>query len=186
MAKIDSPDVSSFYMNPSAYSQVKEEAKKTRGRSVRRGGETDFSKVFESVRGKTADDLGPLQNLPVSEETVNFLMDEVRSAGDILKERPLPGEILRYKQAVRNFMHYVVKNNYVLEHETGLPNYAKPGYRGSRGTEESRNAREYIKIRVIDKKLEDMAAMLLTSQMNQLKLAASLEEINGLLVDLLQ
>jgi uncharacterized protein YaaR (DUF327 family) len=38
----------------------------------------------------------------------------------------------------------------------------------------------------VDKKLEDMAAMLMTSQMSQLELLARLEEITGLLVDLLQ
>jgi uncharacterized protein YaaR (DUF327 family) len=173
MAKIDSSDVSSFYMNPSAYSQVKEEAKKTRGRGVRRSGETGFSKLFESIRGKTADELGPLQDLPVSEETVNFLMDEVRSAGDTLKDHPLPEEILRYKQAVRNFMHYVVENSYAIHTSTTMLRKRK-------------NLKPNVTVQVVDKKLEDLAAMLLTGQMSQLKLAASLEEINGLLIDLLQ
>jgi uncharacterized protein YaaR (DUF327 family) len=39
---------------------------------------------------------------------------------------------------------------------------------------------------VIDKKLEDLAAMLLSSQMRQMELVSRLEEIKGLLVDLLQ
>jgi uncharacterized protein YaaR (DUF327 family) len=158
-------------MNPSAYSQVKGEAKKTRG--VRRSGKTAFSEVFETIRGKTADELGPLQNLPVSEETVNLLMDEVRSAGDALKDRPLPDEILHYKQAVRNFIHYVVENSYAINTSTTM-------------LRKKKNLKPNVTIQVIDKKLEDMAAMLLTSQMSQLKLAAGLEEINGLLVDLLQ
>jgi uncharacterized protein YaaR (DUF327 family) len=171
MAKIDSTDVPSFYMNPSAYSQVKGEAKKARG--IRRSGKTAFSEVFETVRGKTADELGPLRDLPVSEETLNLLMDEVRSAGDALKERPLPDEIIRYKQAVRNFMHYVVENSYAINTSTTM-------------LRKKKNLKPNVTIQVIDKKLEDMAAMLLTSQMSQLKLAASLEEINGLLIDLLQ
>ncbi|MDR1587335.1 MAG: YaaR family protein [Treponema sp.] len=171
MAKIDSTDVPSFYMNPSAYSQVKGETKKARG--IRRGVETGFSEIFESIRGKTADELGPLRDLPVSEETVNLLMDEVRSAGDALKDRPLPDEILRYKQAVRNFMHYVVENSYAINTSTTM-------------LRKKKNLKPNVTIQVIDKKLENLAAMLLTGQMSQLKLAASLEEINGLLVDLLQ
>jgi uncharacterized protein YaaR (DUF327 family) len=184
MAKVDTGDIPSFYMNPQAYSQVKTDAKK--GRGIRRTGEKDFSRVFEDIRAKTAEELGPLVDMPVSEETVNYLMDEVRSTGSALMDRPLPDEIMRYKQAVRNFMHYVVKNGYTVEHEAGIPKFLRPGYKGSRGTPESQDQKRYIKVQVIDKKLEDLAAMLLSGQKERLKLAARLEEINGLLVDLLQ
>ena len=182
MAKVDT-DVTSLFMNPASYSQVKEE-KKTK--STGRTGKTEFSRIFEDLRGKTADELGPLENLPVSEETINYLMDEVRSAGDTLRNRPFPDEILRYKQAVRNFMHYVVNNCYSLDYETGIPKFLKPGYQGPRGTDEARRQVTYTKIQVIDTKLEDMAAMLLSSQVQQLELASRLEEITGLLIDLMQ
>ena len=182
MAKVDT-DVPSFYMNPSAYTHVKDD-KKTKG--TKRSGKTEFARVFDEIRGKAAGELGPLESLPVSEETLNELMDEVRSTGDTLRNRPFPSEILRYKQAVRNFMHYVVENCYSLDHEAGIPKFLKPGYTGSRGTDEARKRFTYTKIQVIDKKLEDMAAMLLSSQMPQLELASRLEEIKGLLIDLLQ
>ena len=187
MAKVDG-DVPSFYMNPSAYSHVKEETKKNRlgGSALKRSDKAEFSRIFEEIRGKTAGDIGPLLNLPVSEETLDFLMDDVRSTGDTLRNRPFPDEILRYKQAVRNFMHYVVENSYSLQHEEGIPKFLKPGYKGPRGTPEAMKQITYTKIEVIDKKLEDLAAMLLSSQMPQLEIAARLEEIKGLLIDLLQ
>ena len=186
MAKVDNTEIPSFYMNPSAYSQVKGDGKKTKGREIRRRDGLNFSRVFDDARAKAADELGPLREMPVSEEAVNLLMDDVRSSGDILKSRPFPEEIMRYKQAVRNFMHYVVKNNYTLEHEDGIPNFLRPGFKGQRGSLDAMKGRSYTKIQVIDKKLEDLAAMLLSSQMPQLELAARLEEISGLLVDLLQ
>ena len=188
MAKVDSTDTPSFYMNPAAYAPVKGDTKKSKaGRpGLRQSGKTDFSRVLEDIRGKTADELGPLQDLPVSEETVSFLMDEVRSAGDALRDRPFPDEIIRYKQTVRNFMHYVVENGFTLEHEAGIPKFLKPGYSGPRGTPEAMKQNRYTKIQVIDKKLEDLAAMLLSGQRQQLNLAARLEEIQGLLVDLLR
>ena len=186
MAKVDT-DVPSFYMNPSAYSQVKDDKKTRAARPGLKGaGKTEFSRIFDKIRGSTAGELGPLADLPVSEETLNFLMDEVRSAGDGLRNRPLPDEIIRYKQAVRNFMHYVVENCYSLDHETGIPRKFRGGYNGPRDTPEAMNRLTYTKIQVIDKKLEDMAAMLLSSQMPQLELASRLEEIKGLLIDLLQ
>ena len=185
MAKVDNTDVSSLFMNPSAYSQVKGNAKKEKGKAIRRSS-SSFSRVFGEFRAKTADELGPVRDLPVSEETAIKLMDDVHQAGSVLRDRPFPDEIIRYKQAVRNFMHYVVKNGFTLEHEAGLPRFMKPGFTGKRGTDESREQKQYTKIQVIDKKLEDMAAGILSGQADQLKLIARLEEINGLLIDLLQ
>ena len=174
-------------MNPAVYSQAKkEEYKKTRAARPGAAGKTEFSRIFDEIRGKTAGELGPLLNLPVSEETLDFLMDEVRSTGDSLHSRPFPDEIIRYKQAVRNFMHYVVEHCYKLDHETGIPKFLRPGYKGPRGTPEAMKQITYTKIEVIDKKLEDLAAMLLASQATQLELASRLEEIKGLLIDLLQ
>jgi uncharacterized protein YaaR (DUF327 family) len=181
MARVDG-EVPSLYMNPAVYSQVKKEEPK-KAKNAGHSGKIEFSRIFEEIRGT---ELGPFLDLPVTEETLTFLMDEVRSAGDNLRNRPFPDEIMRYKQAVRNFMHYVVENCYRLDHETGIPKFLKPGYKGPRGTPESMKQITYTKIEVIDKKLEDLAAMLLSSQMTQLEIASRLEEIKGLLIDLLQ
>ena len=186
MAKVDGADTS-FYMNPAAYAQVKpDRAGDKKNKGIRRGEKTAFSRFFDDLRGMTADELGPLRDLPASEDSVNFLMDDVRSAGDILHSRPFPEEIIRYKQAVRNFINYVVKNAYTLEHEKGIPKFLKPGFTGQRGTDEAMSQKRYTKISVIDKKLEDLAAMLLSNQARQLELTSRLEEIRGLLIDLLQ
>jgi uncharacterized protein YaaR (DUF327 family) len=183
MAKIDAPDPSGIFLNPAAYSQLKAETKKARGRPVRGTQKTPFSQLLEDEKNAA---LGPVPDLPVSEETLNRLMDDVRSAGDELRNRPFPGEILSFKKAVRNFMFYVVENGYQVHESAGVPKFLKPGFKGARGTPESQERRVYVQVQVIDKKLEDMAAMILTSQMDRLELAARLEEITGLLVDLLQ
>jgi len=183
MAKVDVTDTS-FYMNPAAYAQTKPEEKKAKG--IRKGDRTEFSRIFDDLRGKTAEQLGPLNELPVSDDTVNYLMDEVRDAGDTLKSRPLPEEIMRYKQAVRNFINYVVKNCYSMEHDEGIRNKLKPGFKGPRSSPEADNRKGYTKIQIIDKKLEDLAAMLMSSQMRQMELVSRLEEIRGLLIDLMQ
>jgi hypothetical protein len=48
------------------------------------------------------------------------------------------------------------------------------------------NNKKYTSIQVIDKKLEDLAAMLLRNQGQHIDMLSSLEEIKGLLIDLLQ
>jgi uncharacterized protein YaaR (DUF327 family) len=187
LAKVDT-DVQSFYMNPSAYTHVKDEGKKSKvsRTGLPHGDKTGFSRILDEIRGRTAGDIGPLHELPVSEETVNLLIDEVRSTGDTLRDRPFPDEILRYKQAVRNFMHYIVENAYSKTTEAGIPGFLKPGFKGQRGTLESRKQIAYTKIQVIDAKLEELAKRLLTSQMPQMEIASRLEEIKGLLIDLMQ
>jgi uncharacterized protein YaaR (DUF327 family) len=177
---VDGTDPTVF-LNPSAYTHVKDEKKTKASGNVKK-----FSTIFDDLRGKTAEELGPLKDLPVSDDTVNLLMDEVRSTGDTLKSRPLPEEILRYKQAVRNFINYVVQNAYSMEMEAGTQNKFKPQFKGKRGTPEADERKLYAKIQVIDKKLEDLAAMLISSQIRQLETVSRLEEIRGLLVDLLQ
>jgi uncharacterized protein YaaR (DUF327 family) len=182
MAKIEADP--SVFMTPSAYTRVKNE-KKTE--DSKRGGKTRFSPIFDDITGKS--DTGPLglpPNLPVSEETLNLLMDGVRSAGDSLRERPFPDEILLYKKAVRDFMHYVVKNCYSLDHVAGIQKFEKPGYKGPLWDSEAKKRLVYTKIEGIDKKLEDLAAMLLSGQTRQLEIASRLEEIKGLLVDLME
>ncbi|MDR0623830.1 MAG: YaaR family protein [Treponema sp.] len=183
MAKIELPDPAGFHLNPAGHAPVRTETKKNRARGVRDSRKAAFSTLLDAEKSA---ELGPLPDLPVSEETVNQLMDDVRSAGDELRNRPFADEILRYKRAVRNFMHYVVEHGYQVRESEGIPKFLKPNYRGLRGTPESRERKAYVQVQVIDKKLEDMAAVILNSQISQLELAARLEEITGLLIDLLQ
>jgi uncharacterized protein YaaR (DUF327 family) len=187
MAKIDFPDPSGIFLNPAGHPPAKTETKKTRNKPARGPQKTSFFTLLETE--KTAAALGPLPDLPVSDETLDRLMDDVRSAGDDLKNRPFPDEILSYKRAVRNFMFYVVENGYKISKAESIPKFLRANYRplpGPRGLLESQDRMHYTQIQVIDKKLEDMAAEIMKNQIDQLKLAARLEEITGLLVDLLQ
>jgi len=184
MAKIDAADPAPYFSS-STYSGIKDK-KDLKNDRARKTDKTNFSDFYDSFLTRTADEIGPLMNLPASEETVNNLMDDVRDTGDRLLNSPLPEEILQYKQAVRNFINYVVNNCYSKERGEGIPNKHRPSFLGRRNTPEGEKRHPYVKIQVIDKKLEDLAAMLLTSQGRQLDLLSRLEEIKGLLIDLMQ
>jgi uncharacterized protein YaaR (DUF327 family) len=79
-----------------------------------------------------------------------------------------------------------VENSYSLDREIGIAKKFKAGYKGPRDTPEAMNRSGYTKIQVIDKKLEEMAMRLLSNQVSQLEIVNRLEEIKGLLVDLMQ
>jgi uncharacterized protein YaaR (DUF327 family) len=168
MAKVDSPDTN-FIFNPAAYSQIQAESKKAKERgSVRQTRKPAFTKILENAEAR---ELGTPETLPISEETLRVLLDEVHSSGDALKDRPFPDEIVQYKKAVRNFIHYVVENSYTLEEKTSGANLLL--------------RKKFTLVQVVDRRLEQLAAGIMAGQTNQLDLLSRIDEIAGLLVNLL-
>ncbi|MDR2784365.1 MAG: DUF327 family protein [Treponema sp.] len=169
MVKVDSPD-SNFIFNPAAYSQIHEETRKTKNRGpVRENRKSAFAKFLENTGAKETE--AP-ETFSISEETLQILLDNVHSSGDELKNRPFPDEIIQYKKAVRNFIHYVVENSYTLEEKTSGANLLR--------------RKKFTLVQVVDRKLEQLAAGIMAGQTNQLELLARIDEIAGILVNLLQ
>ena len=167
MDKIDFTTAS--LINPQLQSGAKPGTKKPgAGGETKEGRKTIFTKILESAVSQTGD-LGPLSEITPSEEALSELMDAVHSAGSDLKDRPFAEEILNYKKAVRNFINYVVENAFSVEK-------SKTRNRGK--------TKVQVQVQVIDQKLEELAAAILSGQTTQLKIIAKLDEIKGLLVDL--
>jgi uncharacterized protein YaaR (DUF327 family) len=163
MDKIDFSAVS--FMNPPLRQGSKKETKKARSESA-----AFFQDILESYASQTGE-LGPFMEPAPSDEALTQLMDAVHSTGNDLSDRPFQQEILQYKKAVRNFIHYVVKNGFAVEE-------IHTSYR------DHRKLKPYMQIQVIDHKLEELAAAILSGQTNQLERVSKLDEIKGLLVDL--
>jgi uncharacterized protein YaaR (DUF327 family) len=122
-------------------------------------------------------------------EAFPILMDDVREKGEALAKRPFPSEIRNYRQAVRNLLGRVVDAAYGVEEDSGLPNYLKAGFDKTtfKADPERRTERKkYQTVRVIDQKLDKLAAEIMMGQSGQMGILRSIEEINGLLVDLLR
>ncbi|AEF85351.1 conserved hypothetical protein [Treponema primitia ZAS-2] len=184
MDKIELPSNIPLF-NPAAYAQTRKPGDK----AIKGTKKSAFSRLLEGTETREAEDLeasAALDSLAPSEEVLQELLDGVHSAGDDLRLRPLGEEIAQYKRAVRRFLRYVVANGYDIEAQIGIPNYLKPGFKGERGTSESKEAKRHHVIRVVDEKLEQLAAGILAGQVDQLGLLARLDEITGLLVDLVQ
>ena len=149
---------------------LKPGTKRTRSKNDVSGSyKTFFSELLENNASLAG--LGPLKEFIPSEEALTELMDAVHSAGSDLKERPFSEEILLYKRAVRNFIHYVVENSYTVE-------------KFQTKRRELRKLKPHVQIQVIDHKLEELAADILSGQTEQLKIVSKMNEIKGLLVDL--
>ena len=175
MDKVDSS--ASSLLNLPFHPDMKLDTKKAKDKgdlSLRR--RTFFSQMLDS--SSQAGDLGPLRELAPSEEALTELMDAVHSAGSDLVERPFPDEILRYKRAVRNFINYVIENGYELEKNHGIKK--KVIVRG----ETEWKSKIYSQIKVVDQKLEELAAAILSGQADKLNRISKLDEVTGMLVDL--
>jgi len=179
MDKVDFSAASLFNIPAALTPQpgLKQETKKTKAKGELQGKRALlFSGMLED--SIAAGDLGPIREFVPSEEALTELMDAVHSAGSDLKDRPFPDEILRYKKAVRDFIHYVVENGYEMARVQGIKKKVK-----IRGETEWKPA-VYNQVRVIDQKLEELAAAILAGQTTQLERVSKLDEITGLLVDL--
>jgi uncharacterized protein YaaR (DUF327 family) len=190
MDKVDFSNNPGAFLNSSIYSginsgRVKAEVKKSGQKAgPRKNQSLKFSEVLEQSVTDSPEALGSFKDTAPSEEAVQKLLDSVRGAGDDLRQRPGREEILKYKKAVRNFLHYVVENGYAVEEQEGIPNAQKPGYKGSLWDPAAKKATAFHIVQVVDQKLDRLAAEILAGQVSQLELLAKLEEITGLLVDL--
>jgi len=157
---------------------LKQGAKKTKSSDELKGNrKTRFSelvkKSFSDVEG-----LGPIREYTPSEEALTELMDAVHSTGSDLLDRPFHDEIIKYKRAVRNFINYVVENSFDIQKTRGIKK--KTVICG----EVRWNEKDYLQVKVIDQKLEELAAAILSGQASQLEKVSKIDEIRGLLVDL--
>jgi len=169
MDRIDSNALS--ILTSTLTASKKPETKRTQSkRETGKSSKLTFATILETFTPQT-DALGALQSSAPSEEVLAQLLDQVHEAGSNLRDRPFAEEILRYKKAVRNFVHYAVENSFTVE-------TFQTRHR------EFKNLKPYVQIKVIDQKLEELAAAILSGQTTQLQRVSKLDEITGLLVDL--
>jgi uncharacterized protein YaaR (DUF327 family) len=103
--------------------------------------------------------------------TLEALLDEVHQSGDRLIDAQNLENIKRYRAAVQRFLDFVVRRMLAVEERTS-------------GNGVLRRKR-FTQVRVIDGKLERLLGGVLQSQGRQLDILARINEINGLLVDLI-
>ncbi len=176
MVKVDFTDTSS-YLNPAAYTQVKAESKRAKdkdeidkARKARFASMLDESKADASPEG--ASETESADAIPPKDHSIKDLLDDVHSSGERLKNRPFPEEIKQYKRAVRNFLHYIVENGFIIEEQISGTNILR--------------RKKFTLVQVADKKLEQLAAGILAGQHDQLEILAKVDEIKGILIDLMR
>jgi uncharacterized protein len=167
MAKIDFPEGVNPFAPPFLPRRKEEEERKVgKGKGL-----------FRSVLGQKVEEAradsgsGSLADEPYSQADLERLLDGVHEAGDRLKENPSVDLVQSYKRAVRDFIHYVIEHSYSLER---------------RESRRKLDQRVYFRVAVIDDSLEKLAAEILRNQRDKLEILRRVDEINGMIVDLLR
>ena len=91
--------------------------------------------------------------------------------GERLAENPTIDNIKEYKKKVGAFINYIVNRAVILEEKVSGVDILK--------------RKRFTLVKIIDRKLEQLAAEVLRNQRDQLLLLEKVEEIKGMLVDLL-
>lgn len=119
-----------------------------------------------------------LTDKEIENVSIEELLDDIHEAGEKLIEKPFISSIKEYKNAVRKFVGYIVKKAYEAETDVQTRRFLKNGI-------PVLDEKKWVKIKVVDEKLEKLASYIVQSQKNQLTILKKIEEIEGILVDLM-
>lgn len=166
MARIDFPEGPNPFA-PILPRRPDDDKKAAKGKGVFR---TSLAKALEESRdaGSSAGTFAE----GFSDGDLEVLLDKVHESGDKLKDNPTVDLVQAYKKAVRDFVHHVVERSYAIEEKTSGGSILK--------------RKKFYRIAVIDESLERLAAEILRNQRDRLEILRKVDEINGMLVDLLQ
>jgi uncharacterized protein len=168
MASIEFPEgiLPNNYV-PAALPKRTESGKKSgKGKAVFR------SSLKEALDEQEAEATAATESAAFSDADLTLLLDGVHEAGDRLKENPSIDLVQAYKKSVRDFVHYIVERSFVVEEKTSGGNILK--------------RKKYYRIAIVDESLEHLAAEILRNQKDHLEILRRVDEINGILVDLLR
>lgn len=184
MAEINSLGNTANQINSqSLYFNATQMASQQMAQQARKSGETQkktkstFATVFERKREESnlvSEGLPPEIAGMDEDEAVVFLKDAMDLAGDELKARQNLESMENYRKKVSQFMKYVARNNFavITKKRFGRNRKGKP-------------VDPYVQIQVIDQKLNQLASEMLILHGQNLRLLSKLEEINGLIIDLM-
>ena len=193
MAEIDSLGANYYYsgVQNATNEKIKKNTKKEEVGKTKR---TSFSELLKSE--KTTEPQFAIEGLPPEvqqmsiDEAAVFLADAVSLAGNDLSENLTKENVERFKNSVRQFVSFVVANNFqvnsrrkkrngkdliVPSRTNFFSNYSLPPHKID----------PKYQIQVINEKLDALTRETLSTQMNNLKLLAQVNEIKGLIVDLM-
>lgn len=187
MADINPLGASTYYSGvQNATSQAAKEQKKEKITSANK---IKFSELLKS-KSTTDSDVNvtgfPPEIAEMSlEDAAVFLKDRVDIAGDKVSASATTENLMEFRESVKQFIQFVVLNNYEI-HKKEKRGFSSPMQYFSNYNTKKRPKDPRVIIPTINEKLEAMTRGTLQNQKNNLQLLAQINEIKGMIVDLMQ
>ncbi len=196
MAEIDSLGSNYYY---SGVQNASNEAIKrnTRKEEVKKSGSSkkvDFAKLLKGDEVEepqfVAAGLPPEIATMSIDDAAIYLADAVSMAGNEFSEEQTQENLEKFKNSVRQFIKFVVSNNFEVNIKQKRQRPGKSGQPSrlfvfSDYTVPAQKKNPRYSIDIINEKLDALARETLSAQSNNLKLLAQVNEIKGLIVDLM-
>ena len=197
MAEIDSLGTNFYY---SGVQNASNEAIKrnTRKEETQKAGATRRTKFSELLKAETevkpqfvAEGLPPEVKAMSIDDAAVYLADAVSNAGNDFSDAQTQENLDKFKQAVSQFIRFVIENNFQIDtkrkknrlgkdmivpsQSNFFSNYTIPPHRVD----------PRVSVKVLNDKLDALARETLSNQMNNPKILAQVNELKGLIVDLM-
>ena len=128
-----------------------------------------FSKLFED--SPAVEGLGGTAAFERDDTPLEEVLDAVHELGEKVKKEPRRTSVLAYKRAVKRLVSIAIERGLAVEEQTSSPNILKQ--------------KRFTLIKIIDEKLDRLVSGVLINQRETLDVLGRIDEINGLLVDLI-
>ncbi len=115
----------------------------------------DFSQSFNQARDRK------------SEEQLKNMIEDIHKKGNRLVITKTYGDVIAYKKMIKEYLESILKYMYDTKKDISFW-----------------QTQYFITVDTIDKKLEELTEVLLKGEMENLNIAASIDEIQGLIVDI--
>ena len=190
MAEIDSLGSSTYFagVQNSTNEALKRNRKTEESQKTKKTKFGDILHSSKEIKGANEyiDGLPSILQTMSIEDGAIYLKDAVDNAGNDLAEEVTTENIANFKQAVQQFLKFMVKNNYevkshrprkvsLVSSTTFFSNYSVPPHKKD----------PRYQINIINEKLAALTAATLEGQKDNIALLAQIDEIKGLLIDLM-
>ena len=198
MAEIDSLGTNYYYsgVQNASNEAIKRNTKKEEIRKSDGAKRLDFSKLLKGEDTEEPQFAAEGLNLPPEvaamsiDDAAVYLADAVSMAGNKFSDEQTQENLDNFKTSVQQFIKFVIANNFDVNH------YSKRRKRGqsiqpprlfyfSDYSVPPTKRPQGVSIQVINEKLDALTRETLSNQMNNLKILAQVNEIKGLIVDLM-
>ena len=195
MAEIDSLGANYYYsgVQNASNEAIKRNTRKEEVRKSSNSRKLDFGKLLKGEEVEPPAFIADGLPLEVASMTIDdaavYLADAVGNAGNDFSDNQTQENLERFKTAVSQFIRFVVVNNFNVNN-INAPKKRKPSqpprlFVFSDYTIPKGKPRQKVNIEIINQKLDALARETLSNQADNLKILAQVNEIKGLIVDLM-